>query len=1685
MKIFTKIARQLPVSKRFALKCILGLSGLALVSPKASAQLSGTYTVCALGCNYSTIQKAADDLKSQGISGSVIISIKAGTYLEQVSLGTITGVSSTKTVTFKGAGSKNTDVLVSYKTGTCWSMKSSNYITLENMRIETQLSDTGVYALKVNSCSNINVVNCRLEAPIAIGYSFPNAAVSVQKNNDMQIKGCYVRGGCVGIQNTAGNSNKNLNIDGNYVTKSYYHGIEMVGGFNISYTNNTVDSANGTASQGCLYSKSDSGSLLMRGNTLLAGGNMAVSVEEPRKGSLVIIDSNFISASARGIYCLSQAQVKFIITRNRIRNQTFMGVILYVAGDLEVSNNMIDMAINAQYGLLAYPYSSLPEWKITHNTIYQPSSAGYAIYFENQNGLKNISIKNNLLAGATTLYNLNGLAKGNKIDGNNLAKASGVLAVINGTTYSSISTLQSILYGITGTGKNEQNTAVTFVNAPSDLHLSSTNPAPFGVPGLEKDIDGDLRCQLFPTVGADESKNTAGDNYKKITGTKFSAPSKSYIGTPTVFYNSASSSSRYLYRWYVNGKKVSDSSHLSTTALTYPKSCVKLEAYNCSYVDSYSVCITIDSPSTAPTADFISNKTTATLGDTVHFTDLSTGYPAAWSWEITPETVVVDNKTVSAYKYIYGDNQSSNPAVLFTAPGKYKVCLTSSNVKGKSSQECRVDYIEVHPAITLKTGTQVSTAPTGYIYDNGGPQGNTVSAFVFNPLPNLLIDACADSVYLVFKAFDINCANEYVRVFQGKNSSGTLLTCNTNQSGAYGPGLTGSATKTSCVQNCPPIHKTSSTGVFTYDTFKAAKYMYIEMMSNSWGSPGFEAYYWIKPAKTTKPKASFTSADSVCVNEKVYFTNTTSGADLKIFWDLDGVTSTIEETAVSPGYAYLKPGKYTVTLFVSNCGGLDSFSKTIVVFMPKKPVAAFKADNTTPAIGDHVFFSPDMTMCADAYAWTITPNGNGGKPVYVNGTKNTSANPEVTFDSLGCYDVTFYTKNAAGEDTVIMPCYIKVRGQSCKPTVTNKAADLGISKVVFNKINNTTPQGLFAYTSYVNDPTQSTSVQHGELHELTVSRITNNNKITRAAWIDWNIDGIFDTTERVGLEVNSPSLSWTTKIRVPKTAKEGATVMRIGSNMGTQTNLVCGPNAYGEYEDYRIYVTKDITKPVLALIGNDSMTIDMCEDYKDSGATAFDNVNGNLTSQITTASTPAFDNTLAGTYVWKFSVSDSSGNVAEANRVITILQDKTPPEIVFVDPEEDTIFTEVSVALGKDSVAAFDCGSSTPMAVTKTGSVDINVVGAYELEYSAADKAGNIAKRKRVVMVEDKIVPVITLKGSGTVIVEVHTKFTDAGVTVLDNYYSAAELLALLEIDNPVDTGKLGVYTVTYSLTDPSGNGPVTVTRTVLVVDVRPPVITLAGDNPYYIDGNTTYSEPGVTVTDNHDKTIKYDITGTFYTNFFNGFANKLGTYTIVYTAEDISDNKTSVTRTIIVQDTTRPVVNLVGQPTITICRWQTYIDAGADISDNFDPNSALIIEKEGTFIPDGTQKAGLFNMRYKATDKSGNVGYSAYRGILVQEPNTGPCVTGFSDNGNLDKLITVFPNPTSGKVMVNLNLPSAEPVKITVTNSLGQRVAGMDTGLLYAGAFAIDLSTEAAGVYLINVQTATKSITKKVILAR
>ena len=86
-----------------------------------------------------------------------------------------------------------------------------------------------------------------------------------------------------------------------------------------------------------------------------------------------------------------------------------------------------------------------------------------------------------------------------------------------------------------------------------------------------------------------------------------------------------------------------------------------------------------------------------------------------------------------------------------------------------------------------------------------------------------------------------------------------------------------------------------------------------------------------------------------------------------------------------------------------------------------------------------------------------------------------------------------------------------------------------------------------------------------------------------------------------------------------------------------------------------------------------------------------------------------------------------------------------------------------------------------------------------------------------VTVIADTTAPVITRLGSSPVTIQVGSTYTDAGATALDNY--DGNLTSSIVVTGSVNTAVVGTYTLSYNVSDSSGNAAVTITRTVNVVD--------------------------------------------------------------------------------------------------------------------------------------------------------------------------------------------------------------------------------------------------------------------------
>jgi len=295
---------------------------------------------------------------------------------------------------------------------------------------------------------------------------------------------------------------------------------------------------------------------------------------------------------------------------------------------------------------------------------------------------------------------------------------------------------------------------------------------------------------------------------------------------------------------------------------------------------------------------------------------------------------------------------------------------------------------------------------------------------------------------------------------------------------------------------------------------------------------------------------------------------------------------------------------------------------------------------------------------------------------------------------------------------------------------------------------------------------------------------------------------------------------------------------------------------------------------------------------------------------------------------------------------------------------------------------------------------------------SGGNFSGSRSGVMRLVGDEDTSPPVITLTGSALVTIEAGSEYADAGATATDTLDGAIAVV----VDNNVNTQVPGSYLVSFTATDAAGNAAVEVTRTVIVQDTLPPVITLTDSASVTVEAGADYTDAGATASDTLDGAIAVVVD-----NKVN--AQVPGSYLVSFTATDAAGNAAvEVTRTVIVQDTLPPVITLTGSASVTIEAGADYADAGATAYDTLD--GAITVEVENKV---NAQVPGSYLVSFTATDAAGNAAVEVTRTVIVEETNTLPLV------------ITSISTAANGDVSLTWNSREGQTYAILAKNNLNE----------------------------------------------
>ncbi len=461
--------------------------------------------------------------------------------------------------------------------------------------------------------------------------------------------------------------------------------------------------------------------------------------------------------------------------------------------------------------------------------------------------------------------------------------------------------------------------------------------------------------------------------------------------------------------------------------------------------------ITVHDP--APIADFYGTPTYGPVHMVVQFVDTSIGNNiTSWQWNFGDGT---PNST------------QTDPKHMYNLTGYYSVTLTVTN-DGGSSSITKVNYIYVvvtpsatptaspTPTPTLKANftsnvtsgivplsVQFTDTSTGlninywqYNFGDGSMNSSQPNpVHVFNAVGNYTVtltvkndtaSSTVQKIYYITVHNPLPVANFTSNITTGNAPLAVQFTDTSTGYNIYGWQWNfGDGTGNVSTQN--PVHTYATPGNYTVKL----------TVTNDGGSSTKVITSYIV-VKDTAPVANFTSNTTVgSYPLGVQFTDTSTGTNIAS-WQWNFGDGTSNSTTQNPAHTYANYGTYTVTLTVTNSGGISTTQKVgyITVHDPL-PVASFTSNVTSGASPLNILFS-DTSSGNNITAWQWN---------FSDGTGNyTTKNPVHTFVNNNAtnatFTVTLTVTNDGGSSTKVITNDILVVPQ--KPSANfNEAPTTG------------------------------------------------------------------------------------------------------------------------------------------------------------------------------------------------------------------------------------------------------------------------------------------------------------------------------------------------------------------------------------------------------------------------------------------------------------------------------------------------------------------------------------------------------------------------------------------------------------------------------------------------------------------
>jgi hypothetical protein len=489
-----------------------------------------------------------------------------------------------------------------------------------------------------------------------------------------------------------------------------------------------------------------------------------------------------------------------------------------------------------------------------------------------------------------------------------------------------------------------------------------------------------------------------------------------------------------------------------------------------------------------------------------------------------------------------------------------------------------------------------------------------------------------------------------------------------------------------------------------------------------------------------------------------------------------------------------------------------------------------------------------------------------------------------------------------------------------------------------------------------------------------------------------SVDGQFpvETLERTPVEITTAHLVLSDPdndaAELSVRVLDGAGYQRVGNTITPDAGIVGQLIVHvvandGELDsavfDVTVQVIADTVPPQIVLLGSATVTIDQGDTYTDAGATATDNIDGDISDQIVVDN--PVDTDQPGTYTVTYTVEDLAGNTTVATRTVIVEATVNDPPVIqgqlpLQTPEDKSIVISIddlvvdypdhdpatlSVIVHEGQFYSYSGTTVTP-SPDFYGDLTVSVtVTDGVLESAAFPLTITVTPVNDPPSVDGQF-PVETLERTPVEITAAHLELSDPDNDAVELSVRVLDGAGYQRVDNTItpEPGVVGQLGVRLVANDGSLDSAVFVLDVQVLADTVPPVIVVTGSPTVTINLGGTYTDAGATATDNIDGDISDQIVVDNPVD-----TSQVGTYTITYTVDDFAGNSTVATRTVIVQAPSggdAPVIR--GQVPLQTQEDQSIVididDLIVDYPDNNPANLDVIIHDGEFYTYSGTTVA-------------------------------------------------------------------------------------------------------------------------------